>query len=157
MLVTIGLALAMFATICAFAAGVSRAALRFGLVLGLLLLPSASHAEDHDRTPLGIANFTLGTTYIGLSAADAIITYRAVSDGRAREANPLLVPFVESHGIGKTMAAKFAVNVGTELGLRYIEHRWPERQKTVLAARIAAVAVQGYVVARNLRVLRESR
>lgn len=125
------------------------------VLLGAVVSPV--YAADHDRSRLAIANIAAGTVYIGLSAADAIVTYRAVSDGRAREANPLLVPFVRSHGIGKTMAAKFGINIGTELGLRYIEHRWPDSQKAVLAARISAVAVQGYVVAHNLRVLREAR
>lgn len=144
------LAAAMFGMICAF--------VRL-FVVGLLVFGVArvARAEDHDRSPVGVTSFTLGLASIGLSAADSIITYRAVSDGRAHEANPLLVPFVRSHGIGPTMAGKFAVDAGEEIGLRYIAHRWPAHKKTVMIARLAAVGVKGFVVAQNIRVLRAAQ
>ena len=155
--VTLALASAMFGTLCAFAAGVSRTALRAWLVVVLLMLPMPSHAEDHDRSPVAVASFAAGLTSISLSAADALITYRSVSDGRAREANPLLVPFVRSHGIGKTMVGKFAVDAGVEGVLRYISHRYPERRKTVFIARLAADSMKAYVVVHNLHVLRGTK
>lgn len=156
--VTLAITAAMFATLCTFAAAVARSTGRVVVVLALLLgAGTAAHAEDHDRSRLAIASLAAGTASIGLSAADAWITYRAVSDGLAREANPWLVPYVESHGIGRTMAAKFAIDVGGEAGLRYIEHRWPKQQKAVLAAKLAMVGVRGFVVAHNLRVLRSTR
>lgn len=123
----------------------------------LLVFPSPARAEDRDRTPVGVASFTLGLASIALSGADCIITYRSVSDGRAHEANPWLVPHVRAHGIGPTMAGKFGVDVAEELGLRYVANRWPEHRKTVLAARIAMVGVRAYVVGRNIQVLRGTR
>ena len=123
------------------------------LALLLALVPATVRAEDHDRSPLGIANFAASMINVGLSGADALITYKAVKAGQARETNPWLVPHVKAHGIGKTMVVKFAINLGTEVGYRYIEHKWPERKKTVLGMRLASIAVNGYAVAHNLRVL----
>jgi dipeptide/tripeptide permease len=123
-------------------------------LLMALMSAQVAHAEDHDRDRVAVTSFTLGLASISLSFADAIITYRAVKSGRAREANPLLVPFVETHGIGKTMIAKVGVDFGQELGLRYIAHRWPERKKTVMIARVAAVGLKGFVVAHNVHELR---
>lgn len=154
--VTIALTSAMLATVMSLAYALWRSAvLPFTTFVLVMVFAQSASAEDRGR--IEIANLAAGVTYIGLASADAVITYRSVSDGRAREANPLLVPFVESHGIGRTMGAKLAVNIGMELGLRYIERRWPESRKSVLLARIAAVGVQGFVVAHNLRVLRGVR
>lgn len=129
----------------------------FLLVVVLLVVPSLAQAEDHPRDRLSVANFAAGVASVGLASADAWITYRAVSRGEAEEANPWLVPHVKAHGIGPTMAAKLAINVGTEIGFHYIERRWPNSKKALLGARLATIAVNGYAVAHNLRVLRGGR
>lgn len=155
--VTLAIALAMLAAVCAFAAGLSRLRATVLAVALLVAWPALAHAEDHDRSRLGVASFAASMVNVGLSGADALITYKAVKAGQARESNPWLVPHVEAHGIGRTMAAKFAINVGTELGLRYVEKRWPEQKKAVLLARLASIGINGYAVAHNLRVLRGAR
>lgn len=159
---TVGLTLAimsaMFGTICAFAAGLSRSGLRALVVASLLgALPVTAHAEDYDRSRLGVANFAAGTVFVFLSAADKVITYKALTQHKGREVGPILAPWVEAHGVKSAMIGGLALDMGQAAGMAYIAKRWPRSKKAVFGGFVAANVVKVVVVAHNKRVLRGAR
>ena len=131
--------------------------IRLCVVAALLLLPSPVRAADHPRDQLSVALLAAGTVNVGLSAWDAGLTYRAVRSHQAHEVNPLIVPFVEAHGIGPAMVGKLAIDTGTIVGMSYMAKRWPGSRRAVLGGYIAQAAIKGFVIRHNLRVLREQR
>ena len=127
---------------------------RLCVVAVLLLFPSPVRAEDHARDRLSVALLAAGTVNVGLSAWDAGLTYRAVKSHQANEANPLIVPFVEAHGIGSAMVGKLAIDAGVIGGMAYIAKRWPGSKRAMLGGHIAQAAVKMFVISHNMRVLR---
>ena len=152
--VTLALAGAMFITLCAFAAGLSRTALKVWLVVILLMLPTLSHADDHARDRVSVATLAAGTGFVFLSAADKFITYKALTEHKGREVGPILAPWVEAHGVKSAMVGGLALDIGQAAGMAYIAKRWPGSRKAVPGRFIAATAVKGLVFGHNLRELR---
>ena len=127
--------------------------MRVWLIATLLLLPSPASAEDYPRDRLSVMTFASEMVFVGLSATDKIVTYKAVTQNRAREVGPLLAPWVETHGVKSAMIGGLALDLGQAAGMAYIAKRWPGSRKAVLGGFIAATAVKGFVIAHNARVL----
>lgn len=125
------------------------------LVLALALLyATPSKAEDHPRDRISVATFVAGTGFVFLSAADKIITYKAITSHRGREVGPILAPWVEAHGVKSAMIGGLALDMGQAVGMAYVAKRWPASRKAVLGGFIAANLVKTYVVVHNVHELR---
>ena len=108
---------------------------------------TAAHASPRVRTILA------GTTYAGLATWDAALTVKCVQAKTCHEANPLLAPLVNRHGIKTAMTAKLALNTAMTGGAIYVARKYPHRRKTITAMLMSMAAVQGYVVYRNYQVI----
>lgn len=127
--------------------------MRLGVLLVGFLLLSAPLAQADDDHRLDLASSVALITYVGTSVADARFTVQCVHRHVCREANPLLAPIVNKHGIGTAMTAKVAFNLGVVGVMQVISHQWPERKKTLFFSLLAANAVNVAVLAHNHRVL----
>ena len=117
-------------------------------LLACLLVPAAAHA-DPDRQ----FRVALGA-YITAAALDGSITSYCVGRGECREANPLLAPVVERHGVVAAMTLKGAFHGGI-LGILLSMHK--ERPKVALWTTIGLLAAQVAVDAHNVKTLRRTR
>lgn len=118
---------------------------RIGLLLLLLLLAKPSAAAQADIFPV------LGGAYVGLGVWDGYTTVQCSKLGTCHEANPLLRPFVDEHGIAPVMTAKVAFQVGT---LALLCHWRKDHPRETMAALLSLIVLQSYVNIRNARTLR---
>ncbi len=86
---------------------------------------------------------------ITLNAMDIRSTRQGLATGRAREANPLMKPFVKN--TGAFIGVKAALTVGT---IYFAERARRKHPKKVLVWMIATDAALAAIVAHNYRVLR---
>lgn len=132
---------------------------RFLAAVAILLTAAPASASPWDRLfRVEDKVFAVAApTAIALSALDAYGTKACVDRRECAEANLLLAPFVERHGIGPAMATKVAIDAGLIVGMAWLRHRFPEHGKSTAAAAITMVAVRGYVVYRNHRTVEAAR
>ncbi len=102
--------------------------------------------ESHPRSE---ALVPLYWWLITLNAMDIRTTRQGLSSGRAREANPLMKPFVKN--TGAFIGVKAGLTVGT---IYFAERARRKHPKKVLVWMIATDAALAAIVAHNYRVLR---
>lgn len=119
------------------------------LILIMVLLARPARAEDWQR-----AAFHASLAGLGVFAwKDAEMTIDCVRRQVCQEANPIIRPFVDRHGIERAMTGKLAVQAGIAGFHVYAWHRWPARKPVILASLVTMTVLQGLVVAHNHRVL----
>lgn len=125
------------------------------LVFVLALLGVAAPARAQQRWAAEDRLFVVVLPVYGVLAwKDASDTIDCVKARVCHEANPLIRPFVDRHGITSAMTGKLAIQAGIAGGLGYAMHRWPSKKRYILASFVTMTALQGYVVYRNHQTLK---
>ncbi len=114
-------------------------------VLLLLLMPSTASAQSERATHLALA------TYMTSAFFDTSITSYALGRGNAHEANPILAPIIERHGVAVAMTAKGAMHVGIAA---LILHYHQDAPKRVFWITVGLTAAQVAVDVANVHTLR---
>ncbi len=126
---------------------------RIGVLAGLLLSALVTPLHADERTLADKLAIATTPTYLALAAIDGWDTVACVRAGRCHEANPILKPVVERHGIGPTMTGKVVLQAGFATGVFWAMHRWPAQKKYIVASYITMTVLQGVVVVANRRTL----
>lgn len=114
------------------------------IVLALVLLPSSAFAQSQRATHLALGG------YITAAFFDASITSYCYGQGSCREANPVLAPIVERHGVVAAMTVKGAMHAGIA-GLLLKYHQ--DSPKRVFWITVGLTAAQIAVDVVNVRTL----
>lgn len=125
--------------------------LHVGLVCALLTLfclGFATQGHCQERPRIGRLTVTLGG-YMALAGVDAGMTASCLAAHRCREKNPVLAPLAGRPAALATV--KLAASAGLATGIWRLGKSHP---RAAFLAGVAAVAVQGAVVAANARSLR---
>jgi hypothetical protein len=129
------------------------------VVFALALLFSYSASAEELTLPdapsshkfLDRQNIVVFSTLASLVAVDAVVTQRAISSGRAHEANPLWKPLV-GHGWQGEMAAS-ALGFSASMGMAYTFHKTGHHKMERFATWLA-VASEAGVDCNNLMIAR---
>lgn len=117
------------------------------LLVCLLLAAPASAQTTEDRLFHG-----LQLAQIGTAAIDGALTVECVQHiVGCHEANPIMRPFVDQHGIVRAMTGKVAVNAGIGLGALWLWQRYPEHKRLVITVLSVFVAGNLYADIGNYR------
>lgn len=117
------------------------------LLVGLILLWLSGIAHAQERSDVGFRVAVGG--YLTASAIDAGITASCLSQGRCREANPLMGPFAAKPGT--LVAVKMAASGAVAVAAWKVRTRHPKAAWTII---LTSAAVQCVAVAWNVRQLR---
>ncbi len=90
-------------------------------VLALAILPTTAAAQSEAATHIALG------TYMTAAFFDTSITSYAIGKGNAHEANPILRPIVEQHGVVAAMTVKGAMHVGIAALILKYHKRYPKR------------------------------
>lgn len=112
-------------------------------------VPQWRIAVPRHELPRSQALVPLYSWLVTLNAMDVRATYKGLSTGRAREANPLIKPFVRNKGA--FVGVKAALTVST---IYFAEKTRRKHPKKVLAWMIATDAALAIIVAHNHKVAR---
>lgn len=121
------------------------------LVLAFLLLTTTAHADER---LLRNAKRVLQGSYIAAGVWDAYKTVLCVRTVYGcYEANPVLKPIVEEHGIEAAMTGKVAFQVGVVAATEYFWRKYPEKRPAILGTLGAMLAFQLWVNKHNATVI----
>jgi hypothetical protein len=120
----------------------------------ILLLMLSSPAPLLAQTPSDRTFHGLQAAYVGLATMDAVTTSLCVQRRTCHEANPILRPLVDRHGIRTAMTVKLATQGAISGGFFYAWKHYPEHRKGLLLSLATMTALQGYVDYRNYQTLR---
>ena len=124
------------------------------LVVLVLLVPRPAAAQSSD------ALFNAGVVaLLALDAVDAWSTYACVSEypTQCHEANPVIRPFVDKHGVAVAMGGKLAVNAAILGVAALVRHKKPEWKKGIGLSLVSMGGVQVVVDVMNVRTLQTLR
>lgn len=125
------------------------------IILAVLLLVGSAQTVRADV--LDTTFLVTLPVYGGLAAIDAHGTIGCVRLGTCHEANILLRPIVDRHGIEVAMGSKLAAQAGVAAFAGWAMRRYPDQKKWIVVGFVTGTALQGVVVALNARTLRNAR